>query len=79
MEPPPNPHQFTLFLFSPFLWLLGKNGGKGGRGQSPGDWAQPPQKGLGSEVGKPLARAPLRGLCLLLALGRPLFTWTQEG
>lgn len=30
-EPPPDPDQFTLFLFSLFLWLLGKNGGRGGR------------------------------------------------
>ena len=32
VEPPPAPGQFTLFLFSPFLWLLGKNGGGGRRG-----------------------------------------------
>lgn len=34
VEPPPTPHRFTLFLFSPFLWLLGKSGGKGGGGRA---------------------------------------------
>lgn len=32
VEPPSNPGQVTLFLFKPFLWLLGKNRGKGGAG-----------------------------------------------
>lgn len=36
MEPPPDPGQFTLFLFSPFLWCLGKNRRKGvGGGPEP--------------------------------------------
>lgn len=34
VEPPPTPHRFTLFLFSPFLWLLGKSGGTGGGGRA---------------------------------------------
>lgn len=31
VEPPPDPGQFAVFLFSPFLWLLGKNRGQWGR------------------------------------------------
>lgn len=63
VEPPPDPGQFTLFLFGPFLWLLGKNRGKRGEGPSPRVRAQQPQKGLGRGLGE--ASLALSSSCLV--------------
>lgn len=63
VEPPADPGQFTLFLFSPFLWLLGKNKRERGEGRSPRVRAQQPQKGLGCGVGE--ASLALSSRCLV--------------